>query len=161
MKEYLCDWCGKNFMRHECYTRGKRHLFCCRQCLADYSNKAKNPDGYDNLKDYTNMAINFSMIAKKLNPSRMTPQVREKIRNSLLGSGDGKTYEKTYGKHTHRVVAEQLLGRPLAEGEVVHHLDGNPRNNNPDNIRVFPSQREHAEFHAKLYAFFMGGGDAE
>ena len=62
---------------------------------------------------------------------------------------------------THRVVAENILGRRLNADEVVHHVDGNPRNNDPDNIRVFPSQKEHAEFHAKLHAFFIRGGDAK
>ena len=103
----------------------------------------------------------MSELNKKLNPTRMTYQTREKLRNSHLGIGKSKTYEKTFGRHTHRIVAEQKLGRLLNADEVVHHLDGDKRNNSPDNIRVFPSQKEHAEFHAKLYAFFMGGGDAQ
>ena len=70
---------------------------------------------------------------------------------------------------TLRVVAEQLLGRPLRPGEVVHHIDGNKRNNRSENLRVFSSQAEHAKFHAEFNWFInelrkMGaieGGDAE
>ena len=49
--------------------------------------------------------------------------------------------------HTHIVVAEQKLGRPLLSGEVVHHKDGDKRNNSPDNIEVFGSHRDHARLH--------------
>ena len=84
----------------------------------------------------------------------MTPEVRAKLRESRLGRGEGVTYTKTYGRHTHRVVAEQMLGRPLLKGEVVHHIDGNKRNNHPDNLMVFPSQSEHVRGHAS----HRGGG---
>jgi hypothetical protein len=78
----------------------------------------------------------------------MTPAVREKLRAARLGLGSAVGYEKTYGRHTHRVVAEEILGRPLRKGEVVHHLDGNKRNNAPENLVVFSSQAEHAKWHA-------------
>lgn len=49
----------------------------------------------------------------------------------------------------HRWVAEQNLGRLLKPGEVVHHIDDDKSNNDPDNILVFPSQKAHAAFHAR------------
>lgn len=84
---------------------------------------------------------------KELNPTRMTPEVRAKLREYRLGTGEGKTYTKLFGRHLHRVVAEEKLGRPLEPGEVVHHKDGNKRNNDPDNLEIFPSQSEHAKEH--------------
>ena len=85
---------------------------------------------------------------RKLNPTRMTPEVREKLRNAHLGTGEGKSYTKTYGKHTHRLVAEEKLCRPLKKGEIVHHIDGNKRNNEPSNLMVM-TQAEHCRLHFK------------
>lgn len=81
---------------------------------------------------------------RRINP---TKEHREKLRVAKLGKGEGKTYTKTYGRHTHRIVAEQILGRPLKPGEVVHHIDRNKRNNNPDNLMVFASQADHVKWH--------------
>lgn len=133
---YRCDWCGKTFERLECYMKGKKHHFCCRQCLADFSNKSKNLEGYATLKDFTNIAKHLSELNEQLNPTRMTPETRKKLRESRLGTGEGKTYVKRYGRHEHRVVAEQMLGRPLTSEEVVHHIDCDCRNNRPDNLLV-------------------------
>lgn len=43
----------------------------------------------------------------------------------------------------HRLVAEQTLGRYLQRNEVVHHIDGNPQNNDPSNLEVFQANRDH------------------
>lgn len=80
----------------------------------------------------------------------MTEEVKEKLRIVHMNSGQGKTYTKYHGRHEHRVVAEKMLGRPLRKGEVVHHIDGDKRNNDPSNLWVFASQREHAMWH-KLF----------
>lgn len=57
------------------------------------------------------------------------------------------TYRKFLGKRIHRRVAEEVLGRPLKKGEVVHHLDENRQNNQPGNVEVLGSQSEHARRH--------------
>ena len=53
------------------------------------------------------------------------------------------------GRRVHEVVAEMKLGRPLRTGEVVHHIDGDVTNNEPDNIKVFPSQSDHMKHHSQ------------
>lgn len=47
----------------------------------------------------------------------------------------------------HRLIAEKKLGRYLKTGEVVHHLDENKTNNNPDNLIVFRTLADHSRFH--------------
>lgn len=97
-------------------------------------------------KRYTGQRM--ATLSAGWNKDKMTPAVREKLRNAHLGKGEGKAYRKTYSRHTHRIVAEQILGRPLLPGEIVHHEDENKLNNDPSNIRVFASQAEHARYHA-------------
>lgn len=43
----------------------------------------------------------------------------------------------------HRLVMEKQLGRFLTREEVVDHIDGNTSNNDPSNLRLFPSNAEH------------------
>lgn len=43
----------------------------------------------------------------------------------------------------HRIAMHDKLGRPLVSGEVVDHIDGDRKNNHPDNLRVFASNAEH------------------
>ena len=160
-----CDWCGKEVFRNTSSLTGKKHHFCSRQCLASYSSKTKNPDSYAQLKDFTAIKAAMAKTNRELNPTRMTHQTREKIRNAKLDSGSGSSYRKLYGKHEHRVVAENMLGRPLLPSEVVHHRDHNKRNNTPENIVVFSSQAAHAKHHAELKWFIcelekMEGDDA-
>jgi|SRR6188768_779380 len=50
-----------------------------------------------------------------------------------------------YGNYVavHRLVMEEKLDRYLLTTEVVDHIDGDPSNNHPDNLRVFASNAEH------------------
>jgi hypothetical protein len=83
----------------------------------------------------------------------MTRGVRTKLRDARLGKGECKGYSKIYGNLAHRVVAEQMLGRPLTQNEVVHHRDGNRYNNEPENLVVFPTVGDHTRFHSQFRWF--------
>ena len=52
--------------------------------------------------------------------------------------------------YLHRWIAEQKLGRFLRPGEVVHHMDKNPENNDPANLLVIPRPLHAAIHYANL-----------
>lgn len=122
-----CEACGKNVTRVP--SQMLNRVFCSIGCSKKY------------------LSEKMTAMNEDLNPERMTMPVRIKLRKARLGKGESKTYTKTFGVHTHRVVAEQMLGRPLKPGEVVHHIDEDKRNNHPLNLMVFASQALHALWH--------------
>jgi hypothetical protein len=45
----------------------------------------------------------------------------------------------------HRIVMHDKIGRSLKPGEVVDHIDGDKQNNDPGNLRLFSSNKEHLQ----------------
>ena len=60
----------------------------------------------------------------------------------------GYKYEYKDGskQFEHRRIAELKIGRKLRKGEIVHHMDGNKLNNDPDNLVVL-SRADHGRIH--------------
>ena len=59
------------------------------------------------------------------------------------------------------VNAVSKLDRPLKRGEVVHHIDGNIRNDDVNNLMVFTSSSDHLKYHRSGYnsAILVDNGD--
>lgn len=167
-----CTWCGTehnrkpsdvrevNFCSRECYWQYKRRnqvVVACEGC----GKEVRKPPSHARrcARHFCSHKCKNRVLNPEKNKNLMTPEVRAKLRRAHLGKGEGKSYPKFYGRHLHRVVAERKLGRPLRPGEVVHHIDGDIHNNDPDNLVVFSSQSLHAAFH-RIVGDFVPGGDA-
>lgn len=53
----------------------------------------------------------------------------------------------------HILVAEQKLGRPLNDAEVIHHINGNKGDNSLENIYICASVAEHADIERAIRAY--------
>lgn len=117
------EGCDQDFAYHPDNKVLAKQRFCSRRCWLKVNNTPEQ----------SKMGTN-------------SPRWREHW-DTVRGTGKRGWYVKEGGRHQHRVVAEQMIGRPLLPKEVVHHKDGNKANNDPSNLQVFSSQAEHARHH--------------
>lgn len=53
-------------------------------------------------------------------------------------------------KLAHRVIMERHIGRPLLSSELVHHKNGDKRDNRIDNLEILTA-KEHSQHHNQKY----------
>lgn len=97
---------------------------------------------------YCSHSCAFVEIGEKVRTASRRPESIKKMADALRGRGESKTYMKLNGRHMHRVVAEQKIGRLLEPGEIAHHTDLNKRNNDPENLEILPSRADHSRLHS-------------
>lgn len=159
-----CDNCGKEINKSP--SDVKKENFCNKKCRHDFKHIIRNccmcGKEFERLKVASSptplcgsscaktwQSKHMTKLNIELNPDRMDLETRLKVREGRLVNGEQNTkgYKKFLGRHIHRIVAENKLGRPLKKGEVVHHLDKDIHNNSDDNLEVLENQAEHARLH--------------
>lgn len=98
---------------------------------------------------------NYNETENPMNSKGRTIEQRFAMRDRRKNAKDrvGKevhTYNKQLGETEHRKIMRMKLGRELTSDEVVHHVDGNPFNNKPNNLMVM-SRSEHTRLHIRNY----------
>ena len=126
---------------------GNRHR--CASCHGKYRSKALH-----SIRPHPNLEKQ-SPFKGKLRGSYKEPMTTFYIDSSgykqiWCGKQEGSRGRKDGYRAEHHLVAEDLMGRALLPGEVVHHLDGDKLNNSPENLHVCSSQKEHRSIHGQL-----------
>ena len=75
-------------------------------------------------------------LGKELKPLRRYVQMED---GDIYEDPNGYLWVKHNGKRyrQHRLVMEQKLGRELLLGESVHHINGNRKDNRPENLELW------------------------
>ena len=87
----------------------------------------------------------FEAVNKHI--SKYCPECWNKIKHKTLGADNNYNFKEEMGEH--RFIVENLLQRKLSYNEVIHHLDGNSKNNSIDNLLLL-SRSSHVSLHRYL-----------
>ena len=141
-RHLVCEFCGVDFFLLECQMVRGRGKFCSKNC----ANTAR--------QDRASVSCAF---CEKVFLRRPSEQNYGETVNQFCSKDcyfewrdhnrSPCTYPKIGTEHAHRIIAEAILGRPLADAEIVHHIDEDKRNFSPKNLAVFPEQALHARWH--------------
>lgn len=151
--EVSCPTCGKLHLT----WRNRPNKYCCGDCW--YNRNSKDPNykrRVDCICKVCGVGFTIRFARTKVNGGKYCSYRCHQVGEGQKGGGE--TARKTYrtgtrhpyvkrgGRHEHRVVMENLLGRPLTSDDVVHHLDNNGKNNDPSNL-LLTTRFEHPKFH--------------
>lgn len=132
-----CEMCGKEFVRDHYFVHD--HNFCSRPCLNAWNSKRIH-----------DLNLNVTNV-KGHNLGHSAPHLSEwnKRRNALFPVQTDPAKRGKRNGDLARKVASKAIGRELTSDEHVHHIDGDPSNNSPDNLAVM-NRSEHLRLHAAL-----------
>lgn len=63
---------------------------------------------------------------------------------------------KGHWRAEHLIVMEEMLGRPLSEEEIVHHVNAIRADNEPNNLYLCRNRSHHNDVHASYDALLVG-----
>jgi len=94
------------------------------------------------------------MVVKEQQSQRLSenPKWKGQHRNNgyiYIYKPDHPNASKTGYVSEHRMVASEMLGRPLTKQDIIHHIDGDRTNNNEQNLFI-TNKRGHRLAHANL-----------
>lgn len=123
-----CLACGKEFILSKCqrwyYRRNPScRLYCCKRCYNENKAGRLNPKW----RGGKTTCDGYIYVYRPNHP---------------YATKDGYVAE-------HRLVIEKIIGRYLAPEEVVHHTNGDPTDNRPENLMLLPNEAEHRKLHAQ------------
>ena len=131
-RKYCGDKCAKAAHKE----KSKKIIKKCEECGITYATSHKNQK-----------FCSLQCVGKRMSKLRL-----------LIPTKDGKK-KVTYNKkrsYLSRLNVEKKINRKLKKGEVVHHIDCDPRNDVPDNLYIFKNNGDHVVCHGKIYSLIKG-----
>ena len=91
----------------------------------------------------------FKTGNKPINSGIPLSEERKKYLSKLNYGKNNPRWEGKYARshHTYRKEVENLIGKKLNDGEVIHHKNGNTFNNSKENVIIFKNHSEHMKYH--------------
>lgn len=127
------------------WTKGPNAKDICARISAE---KTLNPTRFWLGKTHSKMTrgkISVSKISSELT-------TKGERHHNWKGGHSPEAYRRTTKngekRYAHRVVFEAAIKRPLGALEIVHHCDGNRKNNELGNLMLFRSRKAHARLHS-------------
>lgn len=151
---FNCAFCGKESWHYP----SKPKKYCNRSCACLARNHSPdNPAYHRDISGKNNPMYGKGLSGSdnpmygktgEKNPNWKGGKKRRKDGYVLVIAPPGHPYPADTSSGTpyileHRLVMERHLRRYLKPGEVVHHIDENPSNNEISNLRLYSSQSEH------------------
>ena len=127
---HTCDECGKVFPRKNNQKRKDLGIFCSKSCTGKYTDR-----------------LQITTTAKGEKSPHWKGGIRKRRQYVSIYSPNHPNASDGYVLE-HRLVMENYLGRYLNSKERVHHIDGDPLNNDISNLKLMNSS-EHASLHNK------------
>ena len=155
LSTFTCGICEQPFQRRACYVNrsirnGVKFIACSRSCVNRYYKKlatgSKNPAWKGGITKAEHRCLTCSKVF-------LAGPRKKYCSTSCYGRAislwnDKPKEPNTRNHHKYRRIAEALLGRTLLKNEVVHHIDGNYLNNDPENLQVM-TKSEHTQLHVR------------
>lgn len=148
----ICPNCGKEFQYRSC---SPDTCYCSRECSAEYKRvreiyrcKYCQKEFYPGRKtsQYCSVECKYAAFPKKgykeVSFKSLTPEEQEKFK-SMFGNRTSC--------NEHRLVMARHLNRLLLPAEIVHHINGNKRDNSLNNLELLESRSEHPTGYGDIY----------
>lgn len=148
LTEIICKNCGVHFFVNSSETRVKRGEvhYCSLKCRDEGLKRGKmikckncGKEFYSTRNDFCSKKCVYEYRKKTYDHHKIYEE------NGYLVRYEGG-YNKKGNVKIHREVVEKAIGRRLRPDEVVHHTDGDRKNNKLENLQVL-SRGDHSRLH--------------